>query len=142
MGYTSLSDITKAIDEDKLQQLTDDDDTGSINEDIILSVIDEATEEINLYLRERYSLPLEETPKIIRQLCNTIAIYYLYLRRHDVPEKHEKAYKNAIKVLDKLSTGKVTLNKSQSDSGPRASKARGTNFKHTRPLKAVDLGNY
>lgn len=142
MGYTSLSEIQNAIDADVLQQLTDDDDTGNTNDGIVQAAIDEASEEINLYLRERYALPFEETPKIIRQLCNTITVYYLYLRRHDVPEKNEQAYKNAIKILDKLSTGKVSLNKKLSDSGPRAFKPRGTNFVHTRPLKAVDLGNY
>jgi phage gp36-like protein len=142
MGYITIQDIEKAIDRGTLQQLTDDLDTGDVVQEIVDEMIETATDEVNLYLREQYTVPLTDVPKLIKQICVTISGYYLYLRR-DLPDKQEKAYTNAVNILKRIQTGQLKLfNQVSTSQGPKAFSKRGVYFVDMPQKGPVNLANY
>lgn len=109
MSYATLSDLENWIDEDELVQLTDDDDSGTVDTDKVDTVLEAASMEIDGYLGERYDLPLASVPGTINKLCCDIAIYNLYTRRQGPPDYIEKKYDNAVRFLEKVAAGKISL---------------------------------
>lgn len=112
MSYITKADILTRIELRKLVQLTDDAGTGTVNEDVVASIIAEAEGTIDAYARVRYSLPLTVTPKV-RSTCLDIADFRLHARRATTTEGifglKEKAYDKAIQFWKDVSTGKAAL---------------------------------
>ncbi|NLT22607.1 MAG: DUF1320 domain-containing protein [Syntrophorhabdus sp.] len=119
MAYCTLDDITKALDETTIIQLTDDEnlkpaaiDTGDPDHAGIIARIDEAIEtadaEIDGYCAVKYSVPLSPVPAVVNKLSVDLAIYYLYSRR-TIPEKVEKRYERAVARLKDVARGLLSL---------------------------------
>ena len=117
MTYCTLNDIKQLTSEAELIQLTDDDDTGIINESIVNSAISYAETTINGYISSRYTLPLSEIPELIKTFSVDLSIYRLHSRRFmlDMPESLEIRYKNIIKELEKIQKGMINLNIKEPD---------------------------
>jgi phage gp36-like protein len=110
MGYCTLADVKKYIPEAAIIQLTDDDDTGEINETNVTEAIAAADAEIDAYCAGRYTVPFETAPDQIKKLSVDIAIYNLYKRKVEtIPEAKKDSYNNATRMLKDLSTGKASL---------------------------------
>ena len=111
--YCSLDDIKKRIPERELIDLTDDNDTGSVDTAVVDAIIISASNEINSYCQERYAehIPFDEAsvPSLIKDLCVELSVYKLKLRRNRVDESWEAIYDHAIKTLEKISKGTVSL---------------------------------
>jgi len=108
--YATITDLRQWIDEDILVQLTDDANTGSVDTDVVDTILEAASLQIDGYLGGRYSLPLATVPGILCKLCVDIAGWLLYARRNaGVPEHWQKLYDNAIAFLEKVAQGKITL---------------------------------
>ncbi|MRR15697.1 MAG: DUF1320 domain-containing protein [Deltaproteobacteria bacterium] len=120
--YCSQADITAAISEDVLIQLTDDDNAGVINQASVTAAIAQADAEIDGYCGARYTVPFVTVPAVVKALSIEIAVYYLYKRR-TVPEKIEKAYDKAIAKLKDISRGLLSLG--VADPPPAATSAGG-----------------
>ena len=124
MAYSLQADLLEQISEDKLIQLTDDDDTGSIDADTITRAITDADAEIDGYAATRYDVPFSPVPVSIRKLSVDIAIYNLYARRKGAPEDRRTRYNDAIRFLKDLSKGIVTPGADgpavDADGGPEA----------------------
>jgi phage gp36-like protein len=122
MGYSVQTDLSEQISEDKLIQLTDDADAGSIDTDVITRAISDADAEIDGYCGTRYDIPFSPVPVMIRKLSVDIAIYNLYARRKGVPEDRQKRYDNALRFLRDVSRGLISLGSdapvTDTDSGP------------------------
>ncbi len=82
MPYCQLSDIQNVLRADALLQLTDDSDSGQINQTVVNECIARGDAIINSYCSARYIVPFaaEETD-VIRMLSEDLAIYHLYARR-------------------------------------------------------------
>ncbi len=110
MSYITLDDLKKAIPEESIRQLTDDEDVGSINEDRVTDAIAAAQGELDGYLQERYTVPLDPVPDLIKRLTVDIAIYNLCGRQGlDIPEARTDRYRNAVKTLEKIANGTISL---------------------------------
>ena len=110
MPYCTIEDIKQLISEAELIQLTDDNNVH-LNIGIINSAISYAETTINSYLRSKYTLPLSETPELIKVFAVELAIYRLHTRRMllDMPDSLENRYKNIINELGKIQKGTVSL---------------------------------
>ena len=75
MAYCVQSDLTEAIHEDVLVDLTDDDNLGVVDASRVERAIADADAEINAYCGVRYSVPFDTTPALIRKLSVDIALY-------------------------------------------------------------------
>lgn len=110
MPYSTLDDMKKLLPEDAIVRLTDDEDTGSINQGRVDEAIAQADAEIDAYLGGRYCVPLSTTPPVIKKLSVDIAIYNLYSRTlQSVPEVRAWRYQNAMRTLADISRGLVSL---------------------------------
>ena len=111
MAYCTIDDVKKMIDEVKLIRLTDDENTGAINSDRLQEAINSAAEEIDTYIGGRIALPISgDVPPILGKLNVDIAIYNVYSRvKESIPEVRAERYKAAIRFLEKLSEGKISI---------------------------------
>lgn len=111
MFYTTLDKLKTLVEEQILIQLTDDKGLGQID----LSIVDESiiysSTLIDGYLRGRYSLPLSEIPKILEFVALDLCIHRLYSRRlaTDMPDSINEKYKTAIKILEQIQKGILSL---------------------------------
>lgn len=109
MAYCTKDDIQAILSDDTLAQLTDDQDLGAIDDAKVDEAIANADSMIDGYAASRYQIPFDPVPRLIHVIALDIAIYNLYSRRENVPEIREKRYKAAVKLLDRLVDGKLTI---------------------------------
>lgn len=123
MAYCTVDDIRKQIDESKLIQLTDDENLGNVNQARVDRAIADADREIDGYAGSRYPVPMNPVPEVLRKLAVDIAVYNLYVRREKVPEARSGQYVNAVKFLERVAMGKISLGVTDPDGNPPASNA-------------------
>ncbi len=110
MAYCIQDDILNQLEESALIELTDDENTGAVVDAVVARAITDADATIDAYCQGRYSVPLSPVPEKIRQVSVDIAIYNLYSRRGDVvPEVRKDRYREAVRFLEKVAEGKITL---------------------------------
>jgi phage gp36-like protein len=109
MSYSAKADILEQLDESVLIQLTDP-DGAAVDDDVVTRAIEDADATIDAYCQGRYTIPLSPVPDKIRHLSVDIAIYNLFSRRGDAaPEVRKDRQKEAIRFLEKVSTGTIRL---------------------------------
>jgi phage gp36-like protein len=92
-----------------LAQLTDDEGYGLINTGRLNEAIADAQAEVDGYCGKRYRVPFSVPPRLVKRLTAILAKYNLYARRDIVPDSLETQRKAAIKALDDISKGVVSL---------------------------------
>lgn len=107
MAYCTHSDILGQVSADTLIQLTDDDTAGSIDASVIEAAIAWADSRIDAYCSEKYALPFDPVPPVIRDISVDMAVYKLFARRQAVPEDRAKTYTEALQFLRDLAAGKA-----------------------------------
>lgn len=118
MAYCAKTDILEQLDEDILIQLTDDEDTGLVDDTKVTRAIADADAEIDSYCGVRYPVPFSTVPGIIRKLSVEFSIYNLYARRKGVSDDRKDRYDNGIRFLRDVSKGVVSLGADDPDTPP------------------------
>lgn len=110
MAYCTLADLLERIPEETIIQLTDDTDSGLVDQSKVDAAIARADEEINAWCGSRYLVPFASVPAVVPGLSADMAIYFLYGRTVDeVPEARKDGYKNAVRLLEKIASGQISL---------------------------------
>jgi phage gp36-like protein len=111
MGYATNQDILDAVGQDTVRRLTDDQGSGVIDTSVLAGEIDDAHEVVNAYVRGRYELPFDETPRLLTMIETALVVERLYRRRPsaETPESVSDAAEKAMRKLRRLSEGKLTL---------------------------------
>jgi len=109
MAYCDLNDILGQMDEADVIRYTDDAGTGSVNTDAVNKAIAGADAIINGHISARYNVPLSPVPAIITTLAVDIAGYKIGSRRGSAPEDVRKKFEDAVRFLDKVSSGKAFI---------------------------------
>jgi|SRR6185369_11319809 len=110
MPYTTLENISAQISEARVIELTDDESLGVIDSARIDEAIVSADAVIEGYCSARYVVPFNPVPAIIAKCSLDMAIYNLYARRVEtMPEVREKNNTLALKMLEGIASGKITL---------------------------------
>jgi len=118
MSYSDIEDIKNLVSERTLIALTDDSNSGVIDEAKILEAISSADAEIDGYCAVRYRVPFSDVPSLIKKLSSDIAVYNLYSRRgDDIPASRRERYQNAVRILEAISLGAVLLSSETSPTG-------------------------
>lgn len=109
MPYTSQAQLSDRYGDQLLIRLTDRGETatGSIDTVAIDRALADTDAAIDGYLAARYALPLSETPALIADLAQAIAIYKLHVYAPD--PKIEADYKDAMRTLRDIGQGIVRL---------------------------------
>lgn len=143
--YCTLADIQATVPASDLIQLTDDTvPPAAVNQVNVDRAITDAGELIDGYLRGRYALPLSPVPGLINTLAADVAVYRLYARRIKLtpPDGVTERYKNALKILEQIQAGKITLG-AESTGGDVTPVAGGPQFTGSdRVFTRETLGDY
>ena len=123
MAYCTEADILEQLEEDILIQLTDDDDEGVVDDDMVTRAIANADAEIDSYCGTKYTVPFTTVPPILLTVSVDIAIYNLYARRRGAPDSIKERYKDRIAFLKSVSKGEATLGEDDPDGTPSGANA-------------------
>lgn len=118
MAYCTLTDILDQIEEADVIRLTDDENLGAVSEPRVSKAIADADAEINGYCGQRYRVPFDPVPDLVRKFAVDIAIYNLFGRRDVAPEDRRNRYKDAIAFLRQVASGAATLGVEDPDGTP------------------------
>lgn len=109
MAYATQSDIENEIGLDQLKVLADRDGDDAVDTAVVTRALDDASAEMDTYLRKRYQLPLAETPTYLRKVCVDLAIYNLADSMAMMNDTWERRHKMAVDWLNRLAKGVVEL---------------------------------
>lgn len=112
MKYINQYILERYIQPEELIRLTDDENTGQINQERLNEAINAAENEFESYMRGVFSEPLPSPlPDMLIQIICDITIYNLYKRRFrlDMPESIVKIYEEAIDKLVKIRKGLISI---------------------------------
>jgi len=110
--YLTRPAIDAAIPINTLIELTNDDPAADAPDDGVLAAVVESCEElVDGYLRGRHELPFDKVPSVIRGIALDLVRHALYLRRPEgaVPDTVKASYANAIKLLETIRDGRITI---------------------------------
>lgn len=132
MAYCTIADIKGEISPDDLIALTDDNETGSVDETVLAQIIDNASGYIDARVGNIYSVPFAApAPPTVKNMAITIACYRLFRRRLTPDEKNLFAedFMECKQFLDEVNEGKKHLDQSIPRSFPQGTyTGRGTSF--------------
>ncbi|GAB0119477.1 gp436 family protein [Acidisoma sp. 7E03] len=140
MAYAAVQDLIARYGEAELISLTtpSGQDLTQIDQVRVGLALDNASSEIDSYLRRRYAVPLVTPDKAVIEACCKLARYDLASGPNTTPTDAMRAgRKDAIAWLTAITTGQVTLDGSQPEgqvSFARSSDRRG-------PLGPGGFGN-
>jgi len=123
MSYCTKDDILTQLDEAILIQLTDDDNSGAVNDDFVTRAIADADAEIDAYVGARHAVPLDPVPALIRAMSTVIAVYNLYSRRLGPPDHIKDRYQAAVGLLELIAKGTASLGASDPEGSPPTANA-------------------
>lgn len=111
MSYSTDTDLYDKMDADLVIQLTDDDNSGTVDQTKLDNLRSDASELINTHLRGRYSVPVDPAPEILVNIERDLLIYKLYTRRpnYELPESVKEDKKDAMRLLMDINKGVVLL---------------------------------
>ena len=110
--YCTIEDIENYLGTQPLIQLTNDNGDGLTVETIVCEeALIYSSTLIDGYLRGKYSLPLDTQFPLLKVLAVDLSVYRLYSRRiyTGIPDTVIEKYKNAIKTLEQLQKGIISL---------------------------------
>jgi phage gp36-like protein len=113
MAYTSQEEIEKAVGAGRLLTLTDRDNGGTADPNVIKAAIAFADTRIDAFAGNFYITPFDPVPEMIASIALDLAVYYLY---KDNAESNEGRYKvvkdgydEAMKLLKDIGVGRLQV---------------------------------
>lgn len=118
MPYSTNTDLFDRMDEQLVIDLTDDAQTGEIDQTKVDNLRADCTELIHTYLRGRHTVPLDPAPDILVNIEADLLVHKVYTRRanYEIPDSVKELKKDALKHLQLISEGKIVL-QDQPDAG-------------------------
>lgn len=109
MSYAAKANMIARFGEPEVIALTDRANIGVIDDAVLAGALAEADAEVDPYLAPRHKLPLASVPKILSGFACDIARYRLCGAGVTETEEVRNRYKDAIKFLESVATGKIGL---------------------------------
>ncbi|EGG93502.1 Mu-like prophage protein [gamma proteobacterium IMCC1989] len=125
MTYATVEDINARYGDDFLYTIADRDNDDTLDTTAVESALADATGSINSYLSTRYTLPLVETPDLLKRHCASIAVYWLATDNGGASEDQRQQYEDATKWLERIAKGTAELNIGESSEGEETETATG-----------------
>jgi phage gp36-like protein len=123
MAYAVQTDLVPLrMTAKDLIELTDDDNTGTINTGIVTAALEEASGRVESYCRMRYVTPLQQSDDV-KALTLDIAIYLLFSRRRETTpgETVQQRFDQAIAFLKDIANSKASLDQPSTALQPQTS---------------------
>jgi len=115
--YAAQADIDDLYGVDLLKKIADYDRDGQPDPDVVEKGLQNADSIIDAYLSAQYTLPLGWKPDVLKTCAIDIAVYKIALGRTGRTDEMRIRYEDALKLLEKISTGKVGIGTPPDDDG-------------------------
>lgn len=141
MAYCTLQNLIDRYGERMLVDLTDRGETatGLIDQATVDRALADTDEMINGFAAGRYQTPLSVVPGLIVDIAQMVAIWKLHVSAPD--PKIEEDYKQALRFLDGISKGNITL--SAAGKAPETPVGNGVRITdRDRPLTEQNLNGF
>lgn len=110
--YSNLTILKSYLPSSTIEQLTDDDNIGEIQDDIVNEAIANAQVTIDGYCRGRYPADMDDddVPDLITDITTKLTAYNLYRRRliTTLPETISKDYAFCLTTMRAIQSGKIS----------------------------------
>jgi len=107
MAYIAQADLITHLSVAELTQLTTDDTTETEPDaDVLAAIIADTDAEVDSYIGQSYSVPIETPGDFLKSLCKAIALYRLYMRKQVPPEHVVVARDEALLTLQAVAEGR------------------------------------
>jgi len=110
--YTSESELKANLPPDFIRQALDDDSDGEADADLLDQIIQNASDEVDAALGQRYPVPFPSPfPAVVKTACRIFVLDTLYMRRGFSGENNpwESRAKDQREKLTRIGTGKEPL---------------------------------
>ena len=107
MNYATQDDLVLAFGEQAIIDLTDRDNLGWIEPDVVARALTDASAEMDSYFGVRYVLPVTAQPERLRAVCCDLTRYRLCGDR--VTDEVQARYDIAVRWLRDIAAGKAIL---------------------------------
>ena len=108
--YCDISDIGNLVEERHVIALSNDDPAATAPDAAnVEAAIRQADRLIDSYAGLHRSAPLDPVPELVRGLSATLAVFFLYRRRGQVPEVWEKQHQADLATLRLIGEGRLTF---------------------------------
>lgn len=107
MPYATQQDLVDRFGTQELAQLTDPAAGTTINATTVARALADADAEVDTRLASHYTLPLASVPTVLVRVAADLARYFLWDAR--ATEQVRNRYKDAIKLLDQVGSGALSL---------------------------------
>lgn len=109
-NYTTLALMQRMFSPDGVLAFSDHDESGISDTDVVEDCIDQASAEVDLYCRGRYSESGLAGARIIQRWATVLAVAFLCERRgNPVPESIAKEAERILEKLQQIQEGKLDL---------------------------------
>ena len=107
--YGDIDGLRARYPERILVLVSDTGKTGARDDERLSRALADACEEIDAYVRQRYTLPLGSPRELLKRLEADIAVYRLSVDAGKLTEERRKRYEDAIALLKRIADGDVSL---------------------------------
>lgn len=108
-NYATKTDIVNLYGAMLLDLIADRNNDGRSEDSVVAAALTASTEEINGFLSQRYTLPIEPTPPMFKQFCIDMAVYRMTPLDDARTEEMRKRYDDAIKRLTMIANGDLGI---------------------------------
>jgi phage gp36-like protein len=110
MAYCVEADVSKAITEAKVIQLTNDAGGATVDSDNLDAAIEKADAIIDTIIGSAVTVPLETVPNNIKHFSVDLTCHYLYIRKTStISEERQREYELTLALLREARDGLVDL---------------------------------
>lgn len=121
--YATADDMIVRFGKAEVYALADPEDSGQLDQGVLETAISDASAEIDGYLAGRYRLPFDPTPRHLTRLCCDIARYRMTGDDRQETDPIVVRYHAAIRYLELVAAGKVTLGPAENGITPSSDNA-------------------
>lgn len=107
--YATPSDLGNRYGRDAIVLAANLDIDSDLDSEVVKRALQDATDEIDTYLANRYELPLSIIPGVLVRCCCDIAMYRLSPTGNALTDEKRVRYEDTLKLLEKLASGKAQL---------------------------------
>ncbi|KWH56305.1 gp436 family protein [Burkholderia cepacia] len=109
MSYATRQEMIARFGETEVLALTDREEFGAIDEDVLAGALADASAEMDTYLASRYRVPVQTHARFLAGLCCDIARYRLTGSETVETNPIRIRYRDAIRFLERAADGAITL---------------------------------
>ncbi|AUZ85850.1 gp436 family protein [Methylophaga nitratireducenticrescens] len=107
MTYCTQQDLIIRYGQDELIELTDKQNLGQMDMDVISSAIADADSVIDGYLSSRFTTPIQPVPRSLLRIACEITRFYLY--ENGALDEVKDRYEKSLRMLKDIAEGKMSI---------------------------------